>query len=429
MLHKLLCEGIGLQRNYEVVLGDRLTIFTGDNGLGKTFVLDIAWWCLTQTWRHSFAFPNIKNPPNTPFIEGYFTDSRAENIQVFRSEYSYDHQLWSAIGQSPNQSVVIYIGADNSIAVWDPLRNIYPSQKFAWDSEEDNRPYNYIFKNQDEIWYGLNSDSKTVTCNGLIRDWNTWQMAEEFLKRKHNIPSEFSVLRRILEKLSCPGEELKPGQPVRPYVLNALDFPSLDCPYGTVPIQYASSGVKRILELAYIITWAWHEHTMAALVRRREPAKKITIIIDEIESHLFPKWQRNILPALIEVTKFLGLESQILMTTHSPLIMASTEEFLNEDTDKILLFEQKDNEVTLEPFVGSLKGTCDNWLTSEIFNLKEPRGKKAEEAIREAENLMEERSRDNLQLIDARLRELLPATDLFWYSWHRYLLSTGSVND
>ena len=27
-----------------------MNFLTGDNGLGKTFLLDIAWWVLTQTW-------------------------------------------------------------------------------------------------------------------------------------------------------------------------------------------------------------------------------------------------------------------------------------------------------------------------------------------------------------------------------------------
>ncbi len=30
---------------------------TGDNGLGKTFLLDIAWWVLTRTWARMPAMP------------------------------------------------------------------------------------------------------------------------------------------------------------------------------------------------------------------------------------------------------------------------------------------------------------------------------------------------------------------------------------
>lgn len=429
MLQRIMTNGVGLQTHYDVPFGDRLTIFTGDNGLGKTFALDLAWWCLTQTWRHNFAFPNLKNPPQVPYIEGYFSTAEGLQKEVFRSEYSFDLQMWSAQKKPANQAVVIYVGADNSISVWDPFRNAYLDDQLLYNSELDQRLSHYTFKNQDDIWYGLNRDTRTVLCNGLIRDWHTWQMAEFYIKETHKVPSEFTVFRKILEQLSCPGEELKPGQPVRPYALNALDFPSLDCPYGIVPLQFASAGVKRILELAYIITWAWHEHTMAGLVRKKSSSKEITIIVDEIESHLFPKWQRHILPALINVTKTLGLKTQIIMTTHSPLIMASTEEFLNEEQDLVMLFEQHGQEISLDTFPWSRRGTSDNWLTSEIFALNEPRAKLAEEAIRSAELIMENRTTEGVKELNNRLRQLLPSEDLFWPAWTRYLRYLGGLGN
>ena len=35
----------------------RLNLITGDNGLGKSFLLDIAWWTLTRTWAGHPARP------------------------------------------------------------------------------------------------------------------------------------------------------------------------------------------------------------------------------------------------------------------------------------------------------------------------------------------------------------------------------------
>lgn len=39
----------------------RLNIISGDNGLGKTFLMDCAWWALTGIWSETFACPR-----NTP---------------------------------------------------------------------------------------------------------------------------------------------------------------------------------------------------------------------------------------------------------------------------------------------------------------------------------------------------------------------------
>lgn len=52
---------MGTSPHFDVELGERINIFTGDNGLGKTFLLDISWWLLTGTWTEYQAFPNINN--------------------------------------------------------------------------------------------------------------------------------------------------------------------------------------------------------------------------------------------------------------------------------------------------------------------------------------------------------------------------------
>ncbi len=47
MLEYLELTGVGPAEHMRVDFAPRLNILTGDNGLGKTFVLDVAWWVLT----------------------------------------------------------------------------------------------------------------------------------------------------------------------------------------------------------------------------------------------------------------------------------------------------------------------------------------------------------------------------------------------
>jgi predicted ATPase len=65
------------------------------------------------------------------------------------------------------------------------------------------------------------------------------------------------------------------------------------------------------------------EHLQASKLKREKPADHLILILDEIESHLHPKWQRVILPALLGVAERLksDLRIQILTATHSPLIL------------------------------------------------------------------------------------------------------------
>ncbi len=50
MLERLSFKNIGPAAEMALDFGERLNLLTGDNGLGKTFVLDAAWWALTRTW-------------------------------------------------------------------------------------------------------------------------------------------------------------------------------------------------------------------------------------------------------------------------------------------------------------------------------------------------------------------------------------------
>ena len=50
MLEYLHLKNVGPAPEMQMELAPRLNLITGDNGLGKTFLLDIAWWVLTRTW-------------------------------------------------------------------------------------------------------------------------------------------------------------------------------------------------------------------------------------------------------------------------------------------------------------------------------------------------------------------------------------------
>lgn len=59
MLKLLSLKGVGPAEKFgPVEFAPRLNFITGDNGLGKSFLLDAAWWALTRTWaRGSEAIP------------------------------------------------------------------------------------------------------------------------------------------------------------------------------------------------------------------------------------------------------------------------------------------------------------------------------------------------------------------------------------
>lgn len=49
MITRLKLNNVGPAPTMDLEFGDRLNIITGDNGLGKSFLLDIVWWAMTRT--------------------------------------------------------------------------------------------------------------------------------------------------------------------------------------------------------------------------------------------------------------------------------------------------------------------------------------------------------------------------------------------
>ncbi len=86
------------------------------------------------------------------------------------------------------------------------------------------------------------------------------------------------------------------------------------------------------MALAYLLVWTWQEHLRACEIRGTKPAREVVFLIDEIEAHLHPQWQRRIVNALLDVMEALtetrSVSVQMIATTHSPLVLASAEPYV-----------------------------------------------------------------------------------------------------
>src|SRR5262249_14652963 len=159
--------------------------------------------------------------------------------------------------------------------------------------------------------------------------------------------------------------------------------------YGDVPIVHCSAGIQRIVSLVYLLIWAWQEHVKTAESIRRKPAKSLILLIDEVEAHLHPFWQRTIIPAIMSAVQEIvsEVQVQVIVATHSPLVLASAEPLFDRDQDKLFHLYLEDGSVQLDevPFVK--RGRADLWLTSDVFGLAQPRSLEAEHVIEAANQL------------------------------------------
>jgi hypothetical protein len=415
MFHRLQLTGVGPADEIDLRLGSRLNVVTGDNGLGKSFLLDVVWWALTRSWSRLPARPN---PGQTERARIAFVLDGVQRKQIsYESKFDKRAQEWRGRqGRPYNPGLIIYARADGGFAVWDPARNYWSDSKRS-SAEGPLAPF--VFQPRD-VWEGLRGERNEVLCNGLLLDWALWQ--------KENGES-FERLKSVLTALSpSEDERFEPDKLVRLDIRQSRDVPTLKTPYReSVPVSLLSSGVQRIIALAYLLVWTWQEHQKASEVLEQEPARQVVFLVDEVEAHLHPRWQRVVLRSLLTVVDSLigggSADIQVLTATHSPLVLASLEQLFDPETDRVFHFDLAQGQPRLDQIRWAKQGDVVNWLVSDAFGLKQGRSQEAERAIEAAEAFMRKdlkalpRNLNNRDLIEKELSATLADHDAFWPRW------------
>ncbi|NTU80619.1 MAG: ATP-binding protein [Chloroflexales bacterium] len=469
-------RGIGPADELELTLDERINIFTGDNGLGKTFVLDAAWLALTGTQPPAALTPSLQSlfttrseiafeivasdrrlldPDKYVFEDGRWqlssqlaSQKRAEGGEVKEQQASYTPDLFAGAGGGTGgmahnaaqddhsgglhsvdnrPGLVLYAHVDGGFSVWDRLKQerllkagLPPALQLT----------------QDELWRGKSLGSLPL-CRGLFVDLTDWTQAAHLRadRAAAGLPdlegeaawqaTLFDSMNSILAQLT-PGDGGEPGlalgSPMRLNTIDATLYPTVAMGYGQVPIVHASAAVKRVLSLVYALLWAWDEHQREAVERGLESGKQIVLLIDEVELHLHPKWQRLVFAMLRTAISQLGDEvnAQLLVTTHAPLVLASLEPHFEEERDQLFDFEWDDDRVALHPIRWAKYGDTSSWLRSPIFGLKSTRSISAEAAIDAAEALLASPKDTNIATLEAvhqQLQANIPDEDVYWDTW------------
>lgn len=242
MIDYLQLKNVGPAPELRINWAPRLNLITGDNGLGKSFLLDLAWWALTRTWANTIALPMGSGKASIEYV----VTGKVGAAKPVKSEYKRDDNSWPLKQSRPAMpGIVVYVRIDGGFSVWDPARNY-------WRTDKD-RPAAYHFAAED-VWNGLDLNGQRV-CEGLERDWINWQEGRK---------PQFRILEEVLHALSPVDEPLRAGAPQRIFLGEGRDRPTLLIGNQTVPVALASAGVRRILALAYFLVWAWFEHRVAA---------------------------------------------------------------------------------------------------------------------------------------------------------------------
>lgn len=435
-------------------IAPRINLITGDNGLGKTFLLDAAWWAITDSWAaQPFEPEESQRDLATIRFETTYREAGPTLTQV---GFDRKSMTWSRPRASqPFKGLALFARADGSFAVWDYLRTpwrklgsmslqekLREAERAGWgdvsalkDSldpligamAEDWGPASRratLVLTADEVLKGVEGlvgmeSTEKVKCAGLISDLVLWEA------RKSDAWKRF--VKALAALSPSPSWKYRPGKPMFLNSFGEKEVPTVIAESGRPePILLASSAIRRVVSFAYLVVWAleWHERKSKDF--GMEPTADFLLVFDELEAHLHPAWQRTILGSVVTLIRELAgkrARLQLIATTHSPLVLASAEPLFDPTKDALWKLDLEDGQVKLERDNWHKRGDASRWLRSDVFDLATAGSLEAEKVMEKAQLVLATKPIDRKQAdeVAAELAKVLPEFDPFLIRWNHFV--------
>ncbi len=376
------------------------TILLGNNGTGKTTVLQslVAYEVIIGTIAAASAGMTGSSP-------------------AFRSRVSQmldEISLWRGVGKTPG--VVQVVGgasrnlADRIVDQWEvelkprlkeiefrPPPRGKVSSPFAYGAGRRTSSSRLASERRDDPLASLFSEDAS------LRNAEEWLLQLDYAASKtkqeqflHRLQQVKKLLAEILPDVS----DTRFTQPKEESPTTVVEFHT---PYGWVPLRGISYGYQTL------ITWMVD---FASRMLERYPdsadplAEPAVCVVDEIDLHLHPSWQRKLMSYLSE--RFPN--TQFIATAHSPLIVQAAPSV----NANIAVLRREGDHVVIDNDVEAVRGwRVDQILTSELFDLPTARPAEFDEALKRRTELLgkprlTKADREELKRLESRLDQLPP---------------------
>lgn len=166
--------------------------------------------------------------------------------------------------------------------------------------------------------------------------------------------------------------------------------------YGTVSLDQLSLGYQTVFAWIIDIAWRMIEHFPDSENPLNEPA---IVIVDEIDLHLHPRWQRDIRKHLVE--HFPNV--QFIATAHSPLMAQ-----VSLDGNLVVVQNSDDHAVIRSDPVVVNDWRLDQVVTSDLFGLASARPPGVEKIFNRRQELVEQEtlSKEEQMELDSLKRKI-----------------------
>jgi recombinational DNA repair ATPase RecF len=149
-------------------------------------------------------------------------------------------------------------------------------------------------------------------------------------------------------------------------------------PYGWVRLRDMSLGYQTL------VVWLTDlaDKLFVRYPNSKNPlAEPAIVLIDEIDLHLHPSWQRKLIKSLSEIF----VNTQFIATAHSPLVVQAA---TDADANVVLLKREGDQTIVSQNPVDVRGWRVDQILTSSFFNLETARSLETEKKLAQQATLL-----------------------------------------
>jgi predicted ATP-binding protein involved in virulence len=351
-LENIACFGKKQKLNLTDKNGDpyRWTIILGDNGTGKTTLLR-SLVGISPGYQKGINFINYNLGWN--FSRN---DNKALAFCSYKIGYSFEenikHEIFEATSGFRGDFKGGYIHEGDSVV--NDLNFIV----HAYGASRIMQPYKITEKK-----------SRSAFSNIFLDDYplinaEEWLLQADYLAVKDNKFKRYKrqvedIILNLLPDVSEIKYEIKDKEP---QVLFKTSF-------GFVSLKDLSLGYRTML--------AWMVDFAAMLFERYPKSKNplaepAVLLVDEIDLHLHPKWQKTLIDFLNE--RFPN--TQFIATAHSPLLVQEAADY------NLVLLEKKGSNIIINNDPVSIKNwRIDQILTSDLFGIKSERPMKTQKLL------------------------------------------------
>ena len=358
----------------------RWTLLVGDNGVGKTTLLQCLAWMLPTPYYPPGESTQAGIQPrlydqDTPDMAKLSRDGACST--TLRAEMVEIPTLASGLPSTARVNTEITLSARNNT-----LENLQPT---VTEPEKTVEPFfipyaanRYMGKhNAVKLSESEPDDLLKVDSTELI------DAADVLSKFDHSARMGNAKSKALLGSMKHALAD------ILPFINAAGDIDILDpversgglrfrTQYGDVPLDGLSLGHRTVTAWTVDLAWRLVEQYPESTKPLEEPA---VVLIDEIDLHLHPRWQRMIMKQFSD--HFANV--QFVATAHSPLMITS----MSDVNVAVLKQTGGGDQVAIENDPGVVEGWRFDQILVNLFGLETARSLRVEGLMKERERLLE----------------------------------------